>query len=179
MDGASANEARGEEYRYGCVFCATGREDDIAADIGRRYPGIETLPVAQMKHRSVNGRRFRERQIMLPGYIFIRTKEDTLPLFLCRTHGVLKILCEDEHKWELSGANQRFSVWVFENRGLLDVSKLFRQGQTIIISDGPLREMRGNIERIDKRNRNCLIRLCFNESVFRVWLPFEYVDENC
>ena len=64
---------------YGCIFCTTGREDDIAGYIRQQFPEIMALSAAQMKHKSVNGKRFHERCIMLPGYIFIRTSVDALP----------------------------------------------------------------------------------------------------
>jgi transcription antitermination factor NusG len=167
-----------DRFNYGCVFCTTGREDDVAGYIRQQFSHIMALPAAQMKHKSVNGRKMHERCIMLPGYVFLRTESSILPIELYRTPGVLKILCEEERDWPLTTANRRFASWVYDNNGLIDISVAYRDGQVVRIVEGPLRTQRGNIIRIDKRNRNCLVKLSFNAAAINVWLAFDYLSSD-
>ena len=60
------------------------------------------------------------------------------------------------------------ALWMF--RGAYSV------GQTIRILEGPLKEQQGNIVKVDKRNRNCLISLEFIDNVFKVWLAFDLIE---
>jgi transcription antitermination factor NusG len=175
MEAHATNEA-GDRYNYGCVFCTTGREDAVAGYITQQFGHIMALPAAQIKHKSANGKKSCERCIMLPGYIFLKTEASVLPIALTRTPGVLKVLCEEDRAWRLRNANRSFAAWVYENKGLIDMSKAYREGQTVRIVEGPLRSQQGNIVKIDKRNRNCLVSLSFNSNVIYAWLAFEYVD---
>lgn len=170
----SGIEAR---YNYGCVFCTTGREDDVARYIRQQFGHIMALPAAQMKHKSLNGKKTHERCIMLPGYIFLRTEANVLPVNLIRTPGVIKILCEEDRAWHLRNENRSFATWVYEYKGLLEVSKAYREGQSVRIVEGPLSSREGNIVKIDRRNRNCLLSLAFHSNFIYAWLPFEYVDD--
>lgn len=165
-----------EQFNFGCVFCAVGREDNIAGYIRQRHPQIETLPVAQMKHRSLNGQRSHTRHIMLPGYIFLRTKESVLPMELTRIPGVLRILCEEDRDWQLKRENRAFAKWVYDCCGLIEVANAYVEDEKVCIVDGPLREQQGNILKVDKRNRNCLVELRFNDTSFRVWIAFDYIN---
>jgi len=171
-----ASSGTEDRYNYGCVFCTTGREDAVAGYIRQQFEHIMALPAAQMKHKSVNGKKTHERCIMLPGYIFLRTEASILPITLTRTPGVLKVLYEEDRAWALRNANRSFVTWIYENKGLLDISKIYREGERVRIVEGPLRSQQGNIIRIDKRTRNCLLSLTFNSNVIYTWLAFEYID---
>lgn len=165
-----------KQFEYGCMFCETGREDAVAAYINHRYPQIEALPVAQMKHKSQNGQRSYVRHIMLPGYIFFKTRESMLPLELTRIPGVFRVLYAEGREWQLKHENRAFAKWVYDCSGLIDVSKVYVEGEAVRIVDGPLRDIQGNILKVDKRNRNCLVGLRFNDNLFRVWMAFDYIQ---
>jgi transcriptional antiterminator NusG len=166
----------GKQINYGCLFCVTGREDDVAGYISQQYPHIMALPAAQMKHKSENGRRSHTRHIMLPGYIFLRTEELVMPIGLMRTPGVLRLLYEEDQEWQLRYENLAFAKWVYDCDGLVEISKAYAEGETVRIAEGPLKEKQGSIVKVDKRNRNCLVALRFNGTVFRVWLAFDYIQ---
>ena len=167
-----------EPENFGCLFCRTGHEDATADDIRRQFPDILALSAAQMKHKSVQGKRFHERCIMLPGYVFLKTSRDTLPVSLYRLPGVLRLLYEEERFWTLRNENKEFAAWICANNGLIDISKAYSVGQSVRIVDGPLKERQGSILKVDKRNRNCYIALKFNACVFQVWLAFDYIMDE-
>jgi transcription antitermination factor NusG len=176
VEGLLNSDCVSEQFNFGCVFCATGREDNVAGYIRQRYPQIEALPVAQMKHNSSNGKRSHTRHIMLRGYIFLRTKESILPIEFTRIPGVLRILCEEGREWWLNHENRAFAMWVYNCGGLIEISNAYIEGETMRIVDGPIREKQGSILKVDKRNRNCLVDLRFNDTSLRVWMAFEYIN---
>jgi len=171
----STMEMLPEQVYYGCVFCRTTREKLVAQALEELYQGLKATAVSQIKHRSQQGRKYTEEQILLPGYVLFRSEAD-IPAESIRFQNVIKLLRNLEGSWHLRGSDRSFAEFVFEHNGVLGLSQARNLGDRVTMTDGPLKAMQGNIVKIDRRNRNGLVEFSFDDRVWRVWLAFELVD---
>ena len=160
---------------YGCVFCRTTNEKFVAHTLEEQYPGLKATPLCRARHRSERGRKYTEEQIVLPGYVFFHCDGGVTP-DVFRIQYVLKLLKSHDGEWRLRGNDEAFAQVVFQNNGTLGVSKARRVGDTVRIDSGPLKDLEGQIIRIDKHSRNGLVALKFNDQMWKVWLAFEYME---
>jgi len=164
-----------DEVFYGCVFCRTTREKSVALALEELSLGIKATAVSQLKHKSELGRKFTELSVLLPGYVFFQSEVD-FPTDAIHVPNVIRLLKNIEGTWHLRGSDRSFAEFVFEHNGILGLSKVRNLGEKVTITDGPLKSMEGKIIKIDRRNRNGLVELQFDDRIWRVWLAFEYVE---
>lgn len=161
---------------YGCVFCMTGREQEVAASIQRACPDVRATAVFQEKHKSVGGKKSRVRVVIMPGYVFFDAPDEPdIALRLPRVD-IIRILKDDDNGWQLAGSDYEFARWLFSYQGCLEFSKAYHEGDRIRILSGPLKDMEGMISRIDRRGRSGQVTVRFNGRDVRLWLGFELID---
>jgi transcription antitermination factor NusG len=78
----------------------------------------------------------------------------------------------------LSGDDERYARWVFSQNGLIAMSEACLEGDRVRIVRGPLKDLEGQILKIDKRNRNGQVMLTFNNRIVKAWLGFEFVEKE-
>lgn len=168
-----------EEMAYGYLHVRTGSEKQVADIINTVFPEVESLAISQTKHKSCKGVRSYSSSIMVPGYILFRTDKKTQVSHLRTLSAVFRILTYDDKKWYLRDQDLFCAKWLFDNKGSIGVSVVFIEGDEIQVIDGPLKEVKGRIIRIDKRNRNALVALGLHQETSKnVWLAFEYLDKK-
>jgi transcription termination/antitermination protein NusG len=164
------------DMHYGCIFCKTGQESIIAHSLTKKYEVLRALTVSQLKHKSVNGIKSLAEQILLPGYVLFRAYEENPPISdLQCEHGVIKVMRNTSGDWRLDDNDRRFASWVFNQGGLIGVSKAYAVGDKVSITSGPLKDYEGSIIKIDRRSRNGLVEIHFGERAWRIWLAFEFL----
>ena len=172
----TAPEAPG--MHYGCVFCTTGRETTVARLIeaaGRMY-GVRAVAARQEKHKSTNGQKSKIIAVVLKSYVFFRAPEDMPDIDWMPREDVIKVLTYEDGDWRLMGEDGRFAEWLFRYDGLLSFSTAYKEGERIKIISGPLKDMEGQIRRIDKRGRSGQVAIEFNHKTTLVWLGFDLVN---
>ncbi|MDR0897800.1 MAG: hypothetical protein LBN04_08080 [Oscillospiraceae bacterium] len=162
---------------YGCLFCQTGYEKAVARHIQDQYDNIAAVALWQVQHHSEQGQKTFRNRILLPGYVFVRMPSAAPTDFSQAAH-VVRLLRDAAGDWVLQGRDAQFARWVFDCGGLLGVSDAYRVGGAVLIAHGPLKDLEGNLIKIDRRNRNGLVELSFNGRVWRVWLAFEWLKEQ-
>lgn len=166
-----------EELAWGCLFCSTGRETVVISQITDIPEVREAFVVRQAQHRSVKGLRSQILKVIMPGYVFFRAERglDTYPML--RNGNVIRLLRTGDD-WRLRGDDLRFAEWVGKHGGMLGMSRAYHEGERVVIASGPLKEMEGVIQKVDRHNRNGLIIIRFGGKETKVWLPFEYISED-
>lgn len=155
--------------RY-CAFCRSGSEETVAADIRRVCP--EETPVTIVPHRIISERRegkwCEARKQVYPGYIFIFS-EDPLPVHLFGgISNFYKMLRYSDGSCELFGRDAEIADWLYEYDGLLQISDVAFVGKNIRIVSGPLRDVAGVIESIDRRKRRVSVKIEFAGSPMNI-----------
>lgn len=161
---------------YGCLFCVTGKEGHVVSHICESYPDVRTIVAQREKIRKINGCRKKEKELLLPGYVFFEADDDFQPLNCFRMNGVIRVLAEDQNAWQLQGRDRDFAQWLFEWNGLLETSTAYRENDRIRIAEGPLKDLEGQISKIDRHSRRGRVDVDFHGQTFTVWLSFDIVE---
>lgn len=161
---------------YGCVFCMTGKEQQVAEQIQRACSDVKATAVLQEKHKSVCGQKSKVKAVMLPGYVFFDAPNDSAITLRFPQINVIRILNGADNDWRLSGEDSEFAERVFSYHGCLDFSLARSEGERIRIISGPLKDMEGMISRIDRRGRSGQVTLKFDNREVKIWLGFDLLD---
>lgn len=162
---------------YGCVFCKTGAEDDLAEKLKRKFSEIQ-LVVPKKKRVRRQGDRADELVVLFPGYLFFRADEAFPAYSLARNDDVYRLLLTDRSDWRLAGSDRALAESFFEAGGVIDLSKAYYEGNRIRIVDGFLKDYEGQIIRVNKRNRTAQIQLNISGSAKTLWLGFELISAD-
>lgn len=169
------SETEQEDVAYGCVFCITGKEQFVANQIEKACPAVRAVTLRQMKYKTNKGVKTREEDIVLPSYVFFKAPSDAEPVLEFPRQNLIRILTND-NIWKLCGEDKRFVQWLFQYDGLLGFSQAYQEGARIRIISGPLKDMEGQIARVDKRGRSGQVILTFHGKSVPVWLGFELIS---
>ncbi len=159
----------------GCLFCMTGKENQVASRIEILWPGAKAYSLSAIKRRSRKGVKSIETEVIMPSYVFFEVDEGFMPKPPF-PDGVIRILKNTDMSWKLTGRDHRFARWVVAHKGVLKLSQAYKVGDRIVIHQGPLKDLEASILKIDRRNRNGLVQLEIGNKRVRSWLPFEIVE---
>ena len=129
----------------------------------------------QEKHKSVGGRRSVVREQVINGYVFIAT---TGCIDVCRLNNILGVkfvLTSHEGDWELVGYDREFVEWIFDNGGIIKMSKVYKEGDKLIFKSGLLKDYESKIVKINKHHGMAKVEFEFGRMAFKVWAAFEWI----
>ena len=163
---------------YGCLFCRTGTERHVAQRL-TQFEGVQNaFAVVQMKHCSHEGVKSMVETVMMPGYVFFYAKPDLETYLIYRNIEPALRLLTYHGAWALQGQDLSFAEWLARSGGMLGVSKVYREGERVVVADGPLKDLQGAICKVDRHNRNGQVEINFGGKRMKVWLAFEYIMED-
>ncbi len=162
---------------YYCVYCRSSFEHKVIEALQREYCEAKVTALYQDKWKIINGHRTIKKQNMLPGYVFILSEEELEHFRLNKINNVVRVLGRSEEGYLLKGSDIEFARWVFRNNGLIETSKGYSVDNKVVITEGPLKDLEGSIEHIDKRKQIMLVKLGFDGNDINAWLPFDWVEE--
>lgn len=169
------NDENSQGKSYGCLFCKTGKEQNVAEQIQTTCPNVRATVMRQLKYRTYKKVKTREEAILLPSYVFFEAPSSMEPSIEFPMQNVIRILAMDSGIWQLQGEDERFVKWLFQYDGLLGFSKAYKEGDQIRIISDPLKDMEGKIKRVDKRGMSGQVILSFYGKDISVWLGFELI----
>lgn len=167
-----------KKMAYGCIFCLTGKEIAVAADIQRRCAQIRAIAVRQNKRFTHGGVTTLREVVLLYGYVLLEAPENAVLHEALKQVDSITILTDTDGDWRLYGKDEDYARWAFSYHGLIGLSRAYRVGEQIQIVDGPLKDLEGKISRIDRRNRSGQVTLQFWGKEIKVWLGFEIIEEH-
>ena len=161
---------------WGCVFCTTGSEEAVARALRDADDVSAAFAVRQIQHHSEQGVKSTRTRVMMPGYVFFLAEEGAQAFRFQRLDGVIRVLNYDQ-SWPLAGDDLLFAQKLAVYDGMLGMSKVYKEGERIVIESGPLKDFEGIIQKVDRHNRNGLVSIAFGGKEIKAWLAFEYVAE--
>lgn len=169
-------------YTY-CLFCRTLRCTSIRRFLEASTPHTYLQPrIVQRKW--VKGEEQEALHDFLPGYLFVYTEEPIRDFeIFFRVGGVIRVLGyrgEDgllmEH--ELDGEDRRFALALKQHGGLIDHVKVYRVGDRLTPARGLLADLTGTIVRVDRQRRRLEMEYSFDNTVRRVWVGYDVIEEG-
>ncbi len=162
---------------YGCVFCLTGKERLVASGIELFNRLVRARAVCQTKRYTSKGITTLQNDVIIPGYVFFEAPHDSDLRKLIPMDDLISVLTYSDGDWHLFGEDEAYARWIFKYDGVLTLSKAHKIGDRIVIVEGPLKDLEGQITRIDKRNRSGQVTINFAGRQQKIWLGFDIVKE--
>ncbi len=163
-----------------CLQTMGGKEIELAREINILYKDKEVLalPFLRITHKSKNGVKSTFQKVMLPGYVFLYLPKESEP-FEIRPGGVSFHFVSNVEKndYILHGSDEKYAQWIFNNGGIIGMSKAIKVNGKVRVISGPLYNLVGNIKEYSKKNRNCRIEITLFGRLISMWLPFQWVEE--
>lgn len=163
---------------YACAFCMTGKEEMVARRIEFTFPRIRATPVRQIKRKRLEGQTVLASQVIFPGYIFLEAETVGESIAQLPKESFFSLLTKSDVGWKLTGEDERYAKWVFSIGGLIGMSKAYVEGERVLIDSGPLKDLEGQILRVDKRNQSAQVLLTFNNRAVKAWLGYELIEKR-
>lgn len=156
-------------WRYGCLFCRTGRETAVANYIKQTMTGIEAFAPMRTRRKTVAGKVIEDRAQLLPGYIFFRTETDEQLPRLSYITNVLKLLEYSNLNWELIGNDREFAEFLFDNSLLQTPHVTFIDGR-LHFKDGFLYGHDDDVVCVNRRKQTAKVQLEIAKLAF--WIGY-------
>ena len=102
-----AEEGEEDQMAYGCLFCMTGREEQVAARIRDGYPAYRAVSLRKMRYRTSHGQRTSEVVQLLPSYVFLKAPAEANPFRELPKNDVIRILTTGDGEWRLRDGDRR------------------------------------------------------------------------
>lgn len=163
---------------YGCIFCRTGSEKLLAESLEREYPGIRVLAAAKKRMRRQGKMLIEEQVSLFPGYLFFQAERNLEVGNMIRREDVFRILRDSQGSWQLHGEDADFARALFEQDGVIGLSKAYYEGDRIRITDGMLKMYEGRILRVNRRSNTAQVSVGIAGQEVTLWLGFELIDKK-
>lgn len=168
---------RKEKLAYGCVFCLTGKELLVANGIEVFNQNTRARAVCQTVRHTSRGITKLQDDVIIKGYVFFEAPVDSNLHDLVPPDDLISVLKYTDGDWRLLGEDEEYAKWIFKYNGVLQLSKAYQINDRICIIDGPLKDLEGQITRIDRRNRSGQVTVNFAGKQHKIWLGFDLVKE--
>lgn len=164
-------------YTY-CLFCETAKCNYVANSC-EQILGCRAIYPKQIQHTWSKGKMIDLEHDLLPGYVFLYSAEQPLPLVaLHSVNGVIRILQDQDRRCELSGSNEQFALMLLRKDGVIGKTKVYREGQMIRICKGVYEGVETRILKVNHRNMRMQIEIPFANQSVKTWVQYELVEDT-
>lgn len=155
-----------------CVFCMTVREKNVVEQINNFFPNDELKAILPRKvvRQKRNKKIERLETIIIPGYIFIYSDSYEGINSIKKINGIYKFLTYGDGSQKLVGSDAAYAMWIYNNKGLIDISEVIIAGSIIEVVSGPLTECMGKIIWVDRNKSKALVEFDFDGVVRKISL---------
>ena len=172
----SEGEAMSSEYEYGCLFCRTGKEEEVSRNMTHEFPGLKAIVPKKSRYRRSHGIATEETVILFPGYVFFMCDHNIQIRDYLKREDVYRILTDGEGSWILQGTDRIIAKELFLINGRIGISQAYYVGGRIKVVDGFLKDFEGDIIRVNHRARTAQIQVRLDGRVFSLWVGFELIS---
>lgn len=161
-----------------CVFCLAGTENTVIRRIEAQQLG-QALSPRKIKPMKIQGRWVDREALLMPGYIFVYSEEETSFQALRATDGVIRVLTYNERDdaGYLLNEDLNFALRIRREDGVWKKLDAIQEGDFIRITDGALKEMQGKVVAMNRRRHTVQIEMSFLGDLRRIWLGYEITEK--
>lgn len=160
-----------------CIFCKTGKEKIVADNINILIDGAQAIVPTKIVKEKRQGKWEDKEKSMIPGYIFVYSKQDIRELLEDRIFNIIKLLQYEDGSYELAGADYYFAMWIYKKQGTIDTSIVICEGDSVKIVYGPLLDVVGKVTRFDKHKKKIRVEIDFFGEKRIVTLSAEDIEQ--
>jgi transcriptional antiterminator NusG len=157
-----------------CVFCETSRESNVE----KYLQNIGYKVVSALAERKVvkNGKWVKELRSIIPGYVFFESGNEPNWEEISKSRQIYYPLSYENNEKRLKNNDLRFVKWLMQKNGIIKISKAVEIGTKVKIIEGPLRELEGNIVKINRKQKYAGVKIEGEGIKNIVWLSYEKID---
>jgi transcription antitermination factor NusG len=159
-----------------CLACFSGQEQK--AEVFIKKCGYKVISASVERTVVKQGEHRKELRSLLPGYVFLASKEQPFWDELIRFRYIIQPLRYGDGSMRLRGEDLEFVRWLQRHNGVIETSKAVEEGTKIRIVSGPLAEYEGKIVKVNKRRRCAAVRIESERITCTVWCSFDLVEET-
>ncbi|MGI6086169.1 MAG: antiterminator LoaP [Acetivibrionales bacterium] len=145
------------------VFVMTGNEETVREKIAYTFKDADILPVVPKRriNERKNGVWHEKIKPLFPGYILLKGNITIDDYYNLKTvPGILRILKDNNELYRIHPDEIKIIGRLMIDGETIGVSTAYQQGDSIVITDGPLLGMEGLIQSVD--NRKGRVRVCLS-----------------
>lgn len=161
------------------IWTSTGMEEKTASKV--RQMACQTrcfVPKRRVQVRRQGTWEFTEKTIF-PGYLFVDTDDvESLAAEVAKLEGFHTLLKEEKKYIPLSEREAELTESLCQNDGVVDFSQGIIEGDTIIVTSGPLRGQEGFIRKIDRHKRIAYLEIHMFNQVVKGAIGLEIIEKN-
>jgi transcriptional antiterminator NusG len=150
------------------MFVETGKEEKVKTWL-YHYFSEDDLAVVIPKRKLIEKKNGIKRCVIRPlfnSYILFYTQMNILKYKIIKNlPNVINILGTGCYYSKIPECEMAFITKLINKDGIVELSKIYLEGNKIIIKSGPLKGFDGIIDKINKRNNRAKIRVNFMETV--------------
>ena len=171
------SETRKEQCYYGCLFCVTGREEEVARELEQRMGVRAIAPVRQHYFRRQGSFEVLEDRVF-PGYVFFASDDPDIPVQqLSIVERAIRVIRYDAESWVLRGDDAKLAERLFKCGGVIELSRARFVDGRLRILDGFLKPYENDIRKVDRRHRVAMVKTRINDREVEMWLGY-FLDEE-
>ena len=160
------------------LFVKTGEEEAMRRYLETLLPDVNIkilIPKRKLMERR-GGKVYERIRILLPGYVLIKTEMDVSFYYRLKTMpGLIRILRDEKDPLPIP-EHEIAVILALTNQGdVIEFSEVYREGDRIKVSNGPMKGLEGIIESYDHRKKRLKIRLELLGQIKKVDLGAELV----
>ena len=166
-----------------CVIqVLTGKEEKIRHACEKYIDGNildETFIPFRKCRRKRNGVWKDEKTVLFPGYVFLITEHpDELYDQLRRVEGMTKLLRDEHTVQQLTENEEELLKNLGGENHIVEMSYGYIEGQKVNITEGPLKGLEGQISKIDRHKRQCIVEVDMFGQKTRMTVGLEIVEKK-
>jgi transcriptional antiterminator NusG len=165
----------------------TGKEEMVCKYLNNVFGDDEAnsfFPKIKMIYK--NSKQIRQEfKPMFPGYVFVETKKDgrnfaslTTQIAEASTH-IIRLLGKENLDHMTIHENEKdFILGLCDNKYIVNESVGFIEGDTVVVTSGPLRGRESIVKRINRHKKRAELEFYFLGDVRRVSISLEIVEKR-
>lgn len=165
------------DLQYGCVFCRTGRENEVVSYMEHDFSGLKAVVPVKIRYRRSHGTATEEEVILFPGYVFFESPTGLYIPQIMHHKDVYRLLTDAEGNWALHNSDELIARQFLSVGGKVGISKAYYEGDRIRITDGFLKQYEGEIVKVNRRAKTAQISIYLDGKVFSLWAGFEIISK--
>ena len=176
-------------YWY-ALFVKTGQEHKVLLEIDKiwKIEGIKPfVPVCDTHFRKA-GRVYSEKRRLYPGYVFVEAEYRGLEfyelthLFILRSEHALKLLRYggknyEGDPFEMNQEEYSNLLQLYNKEYCIEMSKGFMEGDSIYISDGPLKGFESRIKNINRHRMEAVVEIEMMGRMIDITVGLEIIEK--
>jgi transcriptional antiterminator NusG len=159
---------------YFCLFCETLKEAKVETFLKRL--GLNVISALVERKTFKNGKWAKELRAIIPGYVFFENNCEPDWDIICKNFYVYFPLHYPDKSKYLKGKDLDFINWLKRHNGLIKISKAIEIGTKVKILEGPLKELEGQIIKINKRQKCVCVNIEGEGIKNTIWLSYEIIS---